>query len=584
MSTQYRFLSLCLTGIFWVLWHLSPAQTAVDSKSPVRKATAVESPAVVQGRQLFQTTCSACHNFLQRGIGPNLAQIPAYISSDWLRKFIKNAPALITAGNKRANDLYADYKIMMPAFPQLSDQDLEALVSYLDTKQTKTASDLLAASAFGPVVNDPIPQKIASSGLALWLDEVATAPVTNTPPAVARVNTMRTIKQGAAERQFITDMQGILYEIRDTTLKPVLNVRNQFPQFINKPGYGTGLGSFAFHPLFNQNGLLYTTHSEKPKSAPADFNYADSIKVTMQWVLTEWKIDDPLAATFTGKNRELMRIDVISPIHGMQEIAFNPVATNGNPDFGLLYISVGDGGATENGYYFLCADKRSVWGKLLRINPLGRTSKNGRYGIPADNPRASTTAAPNEVFCRGFRNPNRFSWTPDGKLLVSDIGQTNAEELNWAVKGADYGWPNREGTYLMNHRARMDRVYNLPANEKPGQYRYPIAWYDHDEGNAISGGYVYAGNEMPLLGNKYVFGDVAQGRIFCVDMSKVKQGRQTPVQEMTLYVNGQQTTLKALNQNRKPDCRIGEGPNHTLYFFTKTNGKIYRVSDCKTIH
>ena len=538
---------------------------------------------MAQGSQLFQTNCAACHNFLQKGIGPNLAEIPAYISSDWLKKFIKNAPGVIEDGDKRANDLYADYKVMMPAFSQLSEPDLEALVSYLDTKQTKTAS-AATESAFGPVVKDPIPQKIAPSGLALWLDEVATAPVTNTGPAIARINTMRTLKMGQETRLFIADLQGILYQMEDTTLKTVMDLRESSPNFINKPGLATGFGSFAFHPLFAQNGLLYTTHTEKPKSAPADFAYADSIKVTLQWVLTEWKLDDPTAATFTGKHRELMRVDVVSPIHGMQEVAFNPLAKPGNPDFGLLYIGVGDGGATENGYYFLCANPRSVWGKLLRINPLGKNSKNGKYGIPADNPRTSKTAAPNEVFCRGFRNPNRFSWTPDGKLLVADIGQTNAEELNWAVNGADYGWPEREGTYLMNHRAKMDRVYNRPASEKPGQYNYPVAWYDHDEGNAISGGYVYAGNEIPLLTHKYVFGDVAQGRVFYVDMTQVKPGSQTPVQELTIYINGQKTSFRALNKNRKPDFRVGEGPNHSLYFFTKTDGKIYKVSGCTAVH
>ena len=577
MQNQYRFLLPVLTGFFLTLGHLVSAQTTAGS--PVNNKKAPADALIAKGSQLFQANCAACHNFLQKGIGPNLAEIPAYISSDWLKKFIKNAPNVIEDGDKRANDLYADYKVMMPAFPQLSDADLEALVSYLDTKQTKTAA-AATESDFGPVVKDPIPQKIAPSGLAIWLEEITTAPATNTPPAIARINTMRTLKTGSETRVFIADLQGVLYQMEDKTLKTVMDLRDYFPNFINKPGLATGFGSFAFHPLFNQNGLLYTTHTEKPKSAPADFGYADSIKVTLQWVLTEWKLDNPTAPAFTGKRRELMRVDMVSPIHGMQEVAFNPLATKGNPDFGLLYIGIGDGGATENGYYFLCANPRNVWGKLLRINPLGNTSKNGRYGIPADNPRISKTDAPNEIFCRGFRNPNRFSWTPDGKLLVADIGQTNAEELNLAIKGADYGWPNREGTYVMNYRAKMDRIYNLPADEKPGQYRYPIAWYDHDEGNAISGGYVYEGGKIPLLKNKYVFGDVVQGRVFCVDMNQVKPGSQTPVEELALYINGQQTSFKTLSQNRKTDFRIGEGPAHTLYFFTKFDGKIYKVNNC----
>ena len=60
-------------------------------------------------------------------------------------------------------------------------------------------------------------------------------------------------------------------------------------KFINQPGYGTGFGSFAFHPDFAKNGLLYTTHAEPAGSAKADFDYPDSIPVVLQWILTEWK-------------------------------------------------------------------------------------------------------------------------------------------------------------------------------------------------------------------------------------------------------------------------------------------------------
>lgn len=177
-------------------------------------------------------------------------------------------------------------------------------------------------------------------------------------------------------------------------------------------------------------------------------------------MLTEWTITDPKASPLTGSSRELMRINMVSGIHGVQEIAFNPIARKGSEDYGLLYIGVGDGGATENGYDFLCGSKQRVWGTLLRINPSGRNSRNGHYGIPGSNPYAVDTSKTTvkEIYCRGFRNPSRFSWTPEGKLLISDIGQAQLEELNLASAGADYGWPSREGTFMMNPRGRMDQV------------------------------------------------------------------------------------------------------------------------------
>lgn len=198
-------------------------------------------------------------------------------------------------------------------------------------------------------------------------------------------------------------------------------------------------------------------------------------------------MENPNANSFSGKGRELMRINMVSPIHGVQEITFNPLAKAGSADYGLLYIGVGDGGATENGFAFLCNDKTHVWSSVLRINPLGKNSKNGRYGIPASNPFVKVKGAVGEVYCRGFRNPNRIIWTPDGKMLITDIGQTQIEEINIGKPGADYGWPEREGTFVMNARGKMNLVYQLPKNEPPTKYTYPVAQYDHDEGNAISG-------------------------------------------------------------------------------------------------
>ena len=75
--------------------------------------------------------------------------------------------------------------------------------------------------------------------------------------------------------------------------------------------------------------------------------------MTLQWVLTEWKTENPGAATFSGTSRELFRVNMVTGIHGVQEITFNPLSKPGDEDYGMLYIGVGDGGSVENGYPFL---------------------------------------------------------------------------------------------------------------------------------------------------------------------------------------------------------------------------------------
>lgn len=556
---------------------LQPADTAVTGW----EAYAANKSLVTAGQLLFQNNCSACHNFLQKGIGPNLAGVAAEVSPTWVRHFIRNAPAQINKGDARATRLFKEYNQYMPAFPNLQENDLDALLAYIRASQKRVAASA-TNNPLGAVRTDPIPAKPVRAALRLRLEEVLTAPATADAAPLARINKMVVLPGGAGQpdRPFIEDLRGKLYEMDGNKLRVYLDMARERPAFIHKPGLATGFGSYAFHPNFYRNGLLYTTHTESAGTAPADFAYADSIKVTLQWVLTEWKVADPASSLFAGTGRELLRVNVVSPIHGVQEITFNPLARPGSPDYGLLYVGIGDGGATENGYYFLCNSNRRIWGSVIRIDPRGTNSKNGKYGIPAVNPyaKAKDPAVVREIFCRGFRNPNRISWSPDGKMLITDIGQAQVEELNLGIAGADYGWPEREGTFVMNHRAQMNNVYALPPNDARFRYTYPVAQYDHNEGNAISGGFVYTGAGVPFLRGKYIFGDVVNGRVYYVNSSELKLGHQAVVHELLLELNGKPTTFQELTGAKKTDFRLGVGLNHDLYLYTKTDGKMYRVS------
>ncbi|MBO0935532.1 PQQ-dependent sugar dehydrogenase [Fibrella sp. HMF5335] len=532
---------------------------------------------IAKGQSLFQTNCSACHNFRQKGIGPNLAGVTTAVTPTWLRAFVRNAPEQISRGDARAVRLFEEYKQYMPAFPALSDPDLEAILAFVHTNQKQRLPEAKNEN-LGAAIDDPVPAKIAKSGLRLRIEDVLTAPATAQAKPLARINKMLVLP-GQPDRVFIEDLRGKLYELIADSLRTVMDLAKERPNFIHTPGLATGFGSYAFHPDFYRNGLFYTTHTEKAGTAPTDFAYADSIKVTLQWVITEWKITDPTSAVFTGTGRELFRVNMVSPIHGVQEITFNPLARPRSPDYGLLYIGVGDGGATENGYPFLCHDKSHVWGSVMRIDPKGTNSRNGRYGIPATNPYAKdkpTTVK--EIYCRGFRNPNRICWTPNGNMLITDIGQARMEEINIGIAGADYGWPEREGTYLMNSRGNMGKVYALPANDKSAHYVYPVAQYDHDEGNAISGGFVYTGTATPQLQGKYIFGDVVNGRIFYVESNALTLGRQAVVQEIELEHAGKPTTFQELSDSKKTDLRMGMGLHGDLFLYTKSDGKMYRVA------
>lgn len=177
-----------------------------------------------------------------------------------------------------------------------------------------------------------------------------------------------------------------------------------------------------------------------------------------------------------------------------------------------------------------------------------------------------------------FRNPNRITWGPDGKLLESEIGLSNQEEINIVKPGLDYGWPYREGTFKLVFAGKRGGIYHLPAHDDP-KYTYPVAEYDHDEGNSISGGFVYTGS-IAMLKGKYIFGDILKGRVFYVDYADLKLGKQSTIKEFDLQFGDQKSTFLQMVNNKKADLRFGLGENDVLYIWAKTDGKIWQVTDC----
>src|SRR6267154_1039518 len=62
-----------------------------------------------------------------------------------------------------------------------------------------------------------------------------------------------------------------------------------------------------------------------------------------------------------------------------------------------------------------------------------------------------------EVYATGFRNPHKISWSKAGQMFVGNIGQRNIESLYLVEPGHFYGWPIREGTFLILDN--IDKVY-----------------------------------------------------------------------------------------------------------------------------
>ncbi len=542
-------------------------ETPVDTRS-----IATDAESITRGQTTFAQYCSACHNFKQDGIGPQLGGLTTAVATEWIRGFIRDPQGMIASGDERARRLFEQYKTYMPPYGHLAEDDISGILAFLHTQKAPLQK---AIQGQLPELTDPIPDTIPLSDLVMELELITRFPASAEEPPLARITKLdyQTGKPGI----FVVDLRGKLYKLEGKKPVVYLDMAQLKPDFIHQPGLGTGFGSFAFHPEFAGNGLLYTTHTEPPATAKADFGYADSIPVTLQWVLCEWKTEKPGSFPFSGKSRELMRINMVSGIHGGQEIAFNPEAKPGDEDFGLLYIGVGDGGSVENGYIRLADNPGTVWGKVLRIDPQGRNSANGKYGIPRGNPFVQNSQGLGEVWVSGFRNPHRITWLKNGEMIVTNIGHQHIEALYLVEPGQFCGWPIREGSFVINPFGDMDKVYPLPEDDSAARVRYPVAEYDHDEGNAISGGYEYQGNDVPELAGKFVFGDIVHGRLFYVQTADLRPGKRAPIQEWRVAVGGKPTTFAELCGDPRIQLRFGRDQAGELYLLTKTDGRLYRL-------
>lgn len=87
------------------------------------------------GKALFQANCASCHNPLKDATGPALQGVDQRVpSAEWLHKWVKNSASVIASGDKYANDIYAKWnKTAMTAFPNLKDEEIDAIVTYVNS-------------------------------------------------------------------------------------------------------------------------------------------------------------------------------------------------------------------------------------------------------------------------------------------------------------------------------------------------------------------------------------------------------------------------------------------------------------------
>ena len=88
---------------------------------------------ILAGKKLFNTHCASCHKVKKKSIGPALRGVSEKYDREWLYSWIKNSPAMIKSGDPQAVSIWEEYnKTAMNAFPQLSNIDIDNILTYAD--------------------------------------------------------------------------------------------------------------------------------------------------------------------------------------------------------------------------------------------------------------------------------------------------------------------------------------------------------------------------------------------------------------------------------------------------------------------
>lgn len=452
---------------------------------------------------------------------------------------------------------------------------------------------VLAASPSASQIVDPVPEPILFGDRAVRVEFVVQMPDSGSQSS-PRARPM-VLRGDGGGRNFVADQNGIIYQLHsDDSLSVFLDVGSETDLFADQGQ--RGVSSFAFHPDFATpgtagEGKFYTASSQDSGSGTPDHPVPAGAPTSHHSVIHEWEVHalDPDAIDPTSI-REVLRIGNPYNGHNIGEIDFNPNAVPGDDDLGFLYIALGDGGSPTCcpplvDFHVVGQDLSSPLGKLLRIDPL--EDLGDAYTVPTDNPFADDGDAATlaEIYAYGLRNPHRFSWDSvgTGPLLLSDIGAGNIEEINRIEKSGNYGWSEREGTFLVDPANRFD-VFALPANDATFGFSYPVIQYDHDgAGSAVSGGYVPRLGPVKQIRNRYVFGDLVSGQIFTARATDLRSDSQSAFEELRLIdtsdsqVRGLLEMIGGGPPAPRADLRFGLDEASTVYLLTKNDGSIRRI-------
>jgi glucose/arabinose dehydrogenase len=319
------------------------------------------------------------------------------------------------------------------------------------------------------------------AGTAACQPSASSPRATAVPPAIAAGVTLTRVASGLAQpvalafapgdpsgRLFVVEKTGTIRIMRNGVVDPKGTPFLDWSAEVSQ-GSEQGLLGLAFHPQFAENGRFFVNLTDRKGDTRLHEFYVPPPRTDLEHAVPVrhgdfWVVDQPYSN------------------HNGGNLVFGPD--------GLLYVGLGDGGAAGdpkgNGQ-----NPTTHLGKMLALNV--------DAGVP---PR---------LIALGLRNPWRYSFDrKTGDLWIGDVGQSHFEEvdvLTPAMRAAEtptnFGWNRTEGLHCYPAAAACDRA----------RYTDPVIEYDHGDGCAITGGFVYRGRALPALDGLYFYADYCSAMI-----------------------------------------------------------------------
>jgi glucose/arabinose dehydrogenase len=389
-------------------------------------------------------------------------------------------------------------------------------------------------------IDDPIPGHIEDGNVQMELETLTEGRGLTAP-------NWGTFAPGLPGVLFVVDQDGPLWAVDTTTGRKnlVLDTASLLVPLILDADERGFLGT-AFHPDYATNGLVYTMTSERIEGTASTPDQQPNHWATVR----EWRVPNPTADPLRraplspAASRIVYRALEPQFNHNGGAIFFGTEGpTDQEPgDRRLLYITSGDGGCADDQFLQQglagegpCISHEGPGNAQRLDNPLGKILRLDPTTVAAPIVWAKPGDPMPEIFAFGFRNPFRASSDRadlggTGEIWTADVGQNHLEEVDARVEqGDNYGWREKEGTFLFNPAGTelmgfaSDGFVFANSPGSPQGLTDPVAQYDHDEGVATIGGFVYRGQRLPELRGTYVFGDYsdgfnsANGRVMYVD-------------------------------------------------------------------